>query len=479
MHVSWHIAGVSIGILLGTAIAPLTGITFSGGEWLIVASCLLFIGIIRRYRYFAATALMAGMLVGLWHGSAEYASLKSYIPYHGKTVHIQGVVSEDTSFGPKGDQRLRVRQVSIDDKRVPGTVWVSTSSNLGIKRGDMVSLSGTLNEGFGNIPASMFHAQVDGVQRPYPGDVGRRIRDWFGQGVERAMPKEDAQFALAYLVGQKLTLSETLNDQLRTVGLIHAVVASGYHLTVLVGVVRRFFVKVSKYLTALFSAGMISGFILITGFSPSMTRAGLVSGLSLAAWYYGRVIHPLVLLPFAAALTVLYSPEYIWGDVGWYLSFAAFTGVILLAPLLHHYFWGKQKRPGVMREILVATVAAQLVTLPITLYAFGYYSVYALLANILVVPLVPLTMLLTFMSGVVGLAIPSMAVLFGTPVSWILHYMTTVVRWLANLPGARSEISFSMVGVVISYAIICGATVYLWRVTGHNFKRDVELQKEL
>lgn len=479
MHVSWHIAWISTGILLGVALAPLTSSVFTGGEWLVIAGCLALLTLVKRLRYLAVLALLAGIVIGLWRGSAEYTSLKSYAPYYGKSVHVQGRVSEDTSFGPKGDQRLRVGDVTINDKHIPGTIWVSSTSKLEIKRGDIIKLSGVLGEGFGNIPASMFRAELHDVQRPYPGDVGRRVRDWFGSGVEKAMPKGDAQFALAYLVGQKLTLSETLNDQLRTVGLIHAVVASGYHLTVLVDVVRRLFVKVSKYLTVLFSAGMIGGFILITGFSPSMTRAGLVSGLSLAAWYYGRVIHPLVLLPFAAAMTVLYSPEYIWGDVGWYLSFAAFTGVILLAPLLHHYFWGKQKRPGIIREILVATVAAQLVTLPITLYAFGYYSVYALLANILVVPLVPLTMLLTFASGIAGLTLPSISHWFGMPVSWILQYMMAVVKWLANLPGARSEVNISVLFVGVSYIGIAGLTIYLWRVTGHNFKRDHELQKDL
>lgn len=478
MHVSWLFAWISIGILVGAAIAPLTSNFFMGSEWLIVSSCLMFVAFLKRLRYLAVLAVLAGLLIGFWRGSSEFTSLKSYIPYYGKGVQVKGIISEDTSFGTKGDQRLRVGQVTLNSSRVPGTIWVSTTSKLDIKRGDIVELSGVLNEGFGNIPASMFRAQVTGVQRPYPGDVGRRARDWFATGVGRAMPQADAQFALAYLVGQKLTLSETLNDQLKTVGLIHAVVASGAHLTILVGAVRRLFVKVSKYLTTLFSASMIGGFILITGFSPSMTRAGIVSGLSLAAWYYGRVIHPLVLLPFAAAITILYKPAYIWGDVGWYLSFAAFTGVILLAPLLHHYFWGKQKQPGVIREILVATVAAQLTTLPITLYAFGYYSVYALFANVLVVPLIPLTMLLTFVSGIAGLATPAIASWFGMPVSLILHYMTSIVHLLSSLPGARSEVSFSMMCVVISYVAICGLTVYLWRVTGHNFKRDRELQKD-
>jgi competence protein ComEC len=478
MHISWHIAWASIGVLIGVALATLAGNLFVYWGWLLVAGSLVSVAFIRQIRYLALIALIGGAVIGLWRGSAQHEALRSYVAYYDKVVHIRGTVSEDTSFGPKGDQRLRISDVSINGKGLPGVLWVSTDSEVTIKRGDMVELSGALSEGFGNIPASMFRAHVDSAQRPYPGDVGRRVRDWFAVGVERAIPGDDAQFALAYLVGQKLNMSNNLNDQLKAVGLIHAVVASGAHLTILVGVVRRLFIRVSKYLTAIASLGMITSFIMITGFSPSMTRAGLVSVIGLAAWYYGRVIHPLVLLSFAAALTVIYNPAYIWGDVGWYLSFAAFAGVLILGPLFHHYFWGKNKQPSILREVLVATIAAQLITMPIVIYVFGYYSVYALLANVLVVPLIPLTMLLTFVSGVVGLLLPNVAAWFGIPVNLILEYMKAVINWLANLPGARNEITFGMPVVIISYLGIAAIAVYIWRATRHNFRTDTAVQRD-
>ena len=410
--------------------------------------------------------------MGLWRGSAQQQKLASYQPLYGKQVTITGRVVEDTSFGSRGDQRMRIGDVQILGRQFSGVLWVSTDSKSDIKRGDVVQLRGKLEAGFGNIPASMFRAKVTQNTRPVPGDLGRQTRDWFAVGVYRSVPPVEADLALAFLVGQKLTISDTLNDQLRTVGLIHAVVASGYHLTILMIASRRLFVKRSKYLTALASALLIIGFIMITGFSPSMTRAGLVAGLSLAAWYYGRVIHPLVLLPFAAALTVLYQPAYLWGDVGWYLSFAAFSGVILIAPLLQDYFWGKQKRPGLLHEVVVATIAAQIATLPIIIYVFGYYSAYAVLSNLLVVPLIPFTMLLTFIAGIVGLIAPVFAPIFGAPVVWLLNYMMFVVEKIASIPGVKTEVTFSPLAVLISYLIIIALTVGLWRVTRHNFRRD-------
>jgi competence protein ComEC len=471
IHTSWFIAWISVAILIGIATAPDVNGFFMDPTWAVIGLALFSAVIIKRTRYMIGLAIIAGLLLGLCRGSAAHASLAAYKPYIGKHLTLSGHVSEDTSYGPKGDLRFRLDNVRIKNQQLAGTIWVSTAESIDIKRGDSVSITGMLGEGFGNIPASMYRANVDSIERPNPGDIGRRVRDWFGTGVDRAMPADDANFAMALLVGQKLTISETLNNQLRTVGLIHAVVASGTQLTILVGVARRLFKKLSKYLATLMSGSMIIGFMLITGFSPSMSRAGLVSGLSVAAWYYGRVIHPLVLLPFAAAITALFNPAYIWGDVGWYLSFVSFTGVILLAPLINAYFWG-DTRPGILQEILVMTFAAQITTLPLVIHVFGYFSVYALLANLLVVPLIPFTMLLTFIAGIIGLVIPTLADWFGMPVSLILQYMTTTVGWIAHLPNAKTELSFSIPLVVLSYVGLVILAIVLWKVTDFNFRQD-------
>lgn len=471
IHVSWFIAWLSFGLLVGVGLSPITGDYFVSGAWLLLALALLLASLVKRLRYWLLIVLLAGVLVGLWRGAGYYVDVSRYTDLIGQSVILSGRVNEDTSAGKNGNIKVRLSDVRINETKLPSTVWVSLAEPADIRRGDEVVVKGMLAEGFGNIPASVFRAEIIEISRPHPGDIGRQIRDWFGVGVSRAMPAEDASLAMGFLVGQKITVNELLLDQLRTVGLIHAVVASGYHLTVLVGVVRRLFHRISKYLSTLLSGAMIGGFIMITGLSPSMTRAGLVTGLSLWAWYYGRVIHPLVLLPFAAAITVLFQPAYLWGDVGWYLSFASFAGIVLGVPLIKSYFWGNSSR-GWVREVLLATFAAQLLTLPITIYFFGYFSAYALLANLLVVPLVPLVMLLTFIAGSVGLVAPSLAPIFGYPVRLILWYMKVAVDWVANLPGAKTELAVGVVWLVLGYIIIGLLLFYLWRKTKYDFRQD-------
>lgn len=475
LHVSWFIAWTSLGFLIGVALSvfPWSN-SFTDVAWLIISVPLLMIAISKRVAALVILALCAGIVLGLWRGSVERQALSSYLPYYGKTVTLSGKVTEDTSYGPKGDQRVRLGKVNIDGQSLPEEIWISSTSDLDIKRGDLVYFSGKLERGFGNVPASMYYAKLTKITRPNPGDVGRRVRDKFADSVRVAIPEPQASLGVGYLVGQRSALPETLDNQIKTVGLTHAVVASGYNLTILVAFASRLFVKKSKYLAVLTSGTMISGFMLITGFSPSMSRAGLVSGLGLLAWYYGRKIHPMVILPFAAAITVWLRPAYMWGDIGWYLSFTAFAGVMILAPLLQHYFWGASKKPHKLRSLLVETIAAQAATAPIIILAFHQYSPYALLANLLVLPLVPLAMLLTFFAGLAGLIAPGIAPLLGQPANIVLHYSTSAIGYIANLPGAKSEINFSINALTAGYVILMITAFFLWRKTQHNFRRSIE-----
>src|SRR5690606_12824753 len=206
-------------------------------------------------------------------------------------------------------------------------------------------------------------------------------------------------------------------------------VASGYNLTILVNVSRRLFVKLSKFLAAFFSGGMVVAFIAVTGMSPSMSRAGLVAGLAIITWYYGRKFHPVVLLLLAAAVTLMIQPAYARGDLGWQLSFASFAGVLIVGPLLQRYFFGEAK-PGVIRQIFLETLSAWVCTVPLIIMAFGQFSNIAILANILVLPLVPVAMLLTFLAGSVSLLIPAIAIIAGLPAVFVLGYMTRLTSYL-------------------------------------------------
>lgn len=429
----------------------------------------LVFGFLLRYLYIMPVLAASALLIGLGYGSAHLGERSIYEAFINKSITITGKVKEDPSKTTSGSTSLQLHEVHIDDALLPGSVYVSVRKVIDVKRGDIVTVAGLAKEGFGNFPLSISALSPSRVIRPIPGDVGRVVRDWFADKVRQNIPEPQASLGIGFLTGQKSALPEDLSDALKIAGLTHIVVASGYNLTILVRMARRLFVKTSKFLSAVSSSVMILMFMAVTGLSPSMTRAGLVSGISLMAWYYGHKLHPFTLLPFAAAITILINPSYVWGDLGWQLSFSAFAGVMLVAPLLQRYFFG-EKEPGMLRQILGETIAAHIITVPIIALSFGTISNVAIIANILVVPLVPLAMLLTFICGVWAIASLPFAGLVAIPTDWLLGYMVKVAQFVSELEWAQSELTLAGWYWALYVIILVVAWFWAWKVTRFDFR---------
>jgi competence protein ComEC len=461
-----------LGIICGVINLPYVpqGI-FDSVAWAILALALLMFSVVRHRAYVLPVIFIAGCLIGLWRGDITQRQLAPYKKLIGHQLTVSGKVSEDADIGKNGELVLRISVLTVDSHDMTGSLWMSTSTNADVKRGDIITARGKLAEGFGSFAGSIYRVSLLKVQRPQPGDVARQVRDQFADGVRTAVPEPQASLGIGYLVGQRRALPPELSEALQIAGLTHVIVASGYNLTILVRLARRLFIKISKYLAALSAGSMIIGFIAITGVSPSMSRAGLVAGLSLLAWYHGRKFHPLVLLPFAAAVTLLVNPSYGWNDLGWQLSFAAFAGVMIVAPLAQRYFFGDEK-PKLVRQILGETIAAQIITLPILVMAFGQFSNVAIIANLLILPLVPLAMLLTFITGIGALIVPFLAGVIGVPASLLLQYMTSIAAYLAQLPWAQLEMVVSTTAVILYYCALVTACIFVWRKTKFSLRES-------
>jgi competence protein ComEC len=469
VHVSWLIAIACGGIVVGVFCARFARIDLVWALPLLI----LFLAAFKSGRvYVLPLVLIVGFILGLARGSSMQAELDNYKPLCGENITASGVVADDADIDSSGKVKLRLSDVSINGEKFPGIIWVSTT-DLQVQRGDMLIIGGKLSRGFGNFAGAVYNANISKIIHPNPPDLALSIRNWFASAIKRVLPEPESSLGIGFLVGQRRSLSADFVTALQVVGLTHIVVASGYNLTILVRLARRLFEKVSKYLSALSAIIMIFAFLSITGISPSMSRAALVSLLSLGAWYYGRKFHPIILLLVAMSVTVIINPSYIWGDIGWQLSFAAFAGVMILAPLLQKYFLGNDK-PKLLARTLFETVSAQVVTAPIIISSFGLFSNVAIIANLLVLPLVPLGMLLTFVAGLGSIMLPGFSTVIVLPAHILLGYMINVINFFSRLSWAATEVRLSGFGMIICYFVIIAICVVLWRATKYNL-RDVNL----
>lgn len=470
VHVSWLIAVLFGAFVAGVWTASFVMIDVALAYFLLVVGLIFALLAFKFGNVISVTIIVAaGLSIGFWRGSIIVNDLAAYRQFYDSVVMVDGRVRDDPVIGDGNALVVQIDGVVIGGSGLPGVIWLTTSTGPDIKRGDQVSFKGKLAKGFGTFPAVMYRASLLGASRSPASDPAGRVRDWFSNAVRSVIPEPGASLGMGYLTGQKSALPSDLADSLQVVGLTHIVVASGYNLTILVRLSRRLFMRISKYTATLSSFLMIASFVMVTGFSPSMSRAGLVASLSLIAWYYGHRFHPFVLIPFAAGVTVAIEPSYAWGDMGWQLSFAAFAGVIIIAPLIQRFFFGERK-PGILRQVLGETVAAHFATPPIIIAGFGVVSNVAVFANLLVVPLVPLAMLLTFLSGIFALLAPSVAYVVAAPTDWLLAYMINVAEYMAELSWAQTQVSFGWIGILIYYAVLFAVCFLMWHRTKYDLR---------
>lgn len=465
--IEWRIALCCAGLLIGVAVALYIRIPVVVGG----IGGAMSLGLFIYGRRFAAVFLLPSMMLfGMGYGSlTQVWERDAYSDVIGQEVELTGKVKKDPSVNTNGAMSLQLGPIQIRGSPVGGSVFTSVRTKMQIVRSDTVTVRGTAQVGFGNFPISLKNPTIVHVERQTTGDIGRVVRDWFAGKVRVVIDEPQASLGIGYLTGQKSALPEDLSEALKIAGLTHIVVASGYNLTVLVRLARRLLLPVSKFSAAMAALAMVLMFMTVTGLSPSMTRAGIVSGLSILFWYYGRKVHPIVLLLFVAALTVLYQPSYLWGDLGWQLSFSAFFGVMVIGPLLKAYFYGDRKI-NIATQTLLETLSAHIATVPIIALQFGVVSNVAIIANMLVVPLVPLAMLLTFIAGlwvIFGIGLPW---LIAVPTSALLEYMVGVAHYVSELSWAQSELTAQpYIWGVYCFVVIAGCW-WMWRASRLNLR---------
>ena len=460
IHPTWHITAVMFGIVGGVVIARWINlpvmVSILAGVVLLVIVCW------KQRRILLLAAFIGGCLLGNVRGSIDVTERTIYEGLYGSHVTLTATIMDDVDAAKRERVHLKLSNISLDGRPLPGKIFATVPASSELRRSDIVTVDGFLDRGFGNFAVSMT-GEVTDAKRPTPGDVALSVRDAFAGHVKEGIDEPAASLGIGYLLGKKSALPDDLVVALQATGLTHIVVASGYNLTILVRAGRRVFAKISKYLAALTGIALVVGFVLMTGFSATMMRAGLVALLGLWAWYYGRTFHPVTLLGTAAATTLIVDPSFAWGDLGWLLSFAAFAGVMIIAPIVTNYFFGAEKVPFV-GQLLIETVSAQVATLPIMIIAFHQMSLIAPLANILILPLIPLAMVLVALAGIGSWIVPSLAAIIGWPAETLLAVQLRIIDWCANMPGALAKPSWGWGATTAYVVVLIGAVWYMkWR----------------
>jgi competence protein ComEC len=250
-------------------------------------------------------------------------------------------------------------------------------------------------------------------------------------------------------------LGEELTTAFRRSGLIHIIVLSGYNMTIVAEAIIIILSAVLPFGASLLAGALgIALFAIMVGGGATVVRASLMAVIALFARFTGRIYSATVALFLAGTIMVFINPLVLRFDIGFQLSFIATLGLIYLAPLFEARLTFIPIRFG-LRGVLATTTAAQLAVLPWLFYTIGEVSLVALPANLMVIPLIPLTMFLGFGVGLIGFVSYFGSHLISIFVYFLLSFELSVVNFFADLPGAVLAVpTIPLIIILIIYAIM-------------------------
>jgi len=196
------------------------------------------------------------------------------------------------------------------------------------------------------------------------------------------------------------------------------------------------------------------------GAPASAVRAGIMAGLLLLAQRLGRLRSADRAIVYTATAMLIANPLLLKADVGFQLSFMATLSIIYLKPILDEKTinWFNPMR---LKDILTMTIAAQLGVLPLLIFYFGRLSLISPLANLLIVPFLPLIMISGIILSLSGLIWLSLAKIIAWPVWFLLTYVLKVIEYLSSFPLAACEFKdVSWIVLSAYYLILIGFVWY-------------------
>ena len=316
--------------------------------------------------------------------------------------------------------------------------------------------------------------------------VAFSVRKQMKQVLERSLDENGAALSEAVLLGDKQALPAEVRQAFNETGLSYLIVVSGMHLALVTMLLRLLLRKLNAkpWISFIIIAVFTLCFMAITGFTPSVMRAGIM----LLIVYFGKMLYRdadgINSLGIAALALTLFNP-YSVGNIGMLLSFAATFGILLWANPINAYILKvfhlnknprnkqkagfKSKAAGTIKNLIKAviaffstSVAATLFVIPVVILFFGRLTPLTVLLSLIAYPLTSAVLLLAMLLVMLSAIMPFFAFwgkLFAPPLNLFADMLTAAVTGFSKLPFASipaNEAYYYIWIAVTAMLVVCG-----------------------
>lgn len=378
--------------------------------------------------------------------------------------------NEITVDGKETGKSCKIRIVSYEN--LYADAFDGFSANVTLELPDEISNTGFNSRSYYKSKGIYLTAVINNqsavltkntVKPPYYYAIS--LRHYISNVIDKYVWEENGALASGILIGDTSGLSDKVKDDFTNTGISHLLAVSGTQTSLIMQYLLLVFLamKLPKRLSAIITSAAIIIFMAVTGFSPSVMRAGIMSLVCLAAMIIKRDADVINSLGFSALVLCILNP-YAATDVGLLLSLTATLGMVIISPKLIAFcritaaklphFLTRPLKPLV--TILCETVGASALTFPVIIFTFGRLSLVSFIANIFEVPL---ALFVTLLSAILAILSPIPFITFllraiALVIRLCSALMISIAGGLAALPFANISASYAFVDIAVVFSAI-------------------------
>jgi competence protein ComEC len=299
-----------------------------------------------------------------------------------------------------------------------------------------------------------------------------QFRGFLANKLDQLFPESQAGYMKSLLIGLRVDLDPQQFQQFSNLGLTHILAISGMQVAVFCAVVLWILRKLrfTKETGLLIAIALLPFYVLFTGSSPSVVRAGLMAMIALYAVRRNWLKDGLKLLCLVGWLMLIWNPYSIL-DVSFQLSFAVTYGLIIGVPWVSSLL----PRQKTINSTLAVTIVAQGISFPLTIYYFNQFSLLSWLANIILVPFISFVVTPI---GTVALILSLVSMQIAKGIAWLATISNRFTFWLTAEMDSWSGFhliwsSPSLFWIIAYYSLIA---LVIWCLVRWQAAREAKQQ---
>ncbi|PFG35350.1 competence protein ComEC [Flavimobilis soli] len=396
----------------------------------------------------------------------------------GATVRLTATVTSDPrpirapwEDGPPSRSSVTLRVTRIEtgpelsrraaqDVRLPVSV-VGGGAWTDVAYGTSITTSGTLRPADSSRPERYELVRPTRPELVAPENAPLRVAARVRAGLAATVADRDADVAglvRGMTVGDRAALAPELDEAMRTTGLTHLTAVSGAHVVIVVGTLLALLVllKVPPAGRVAVLVVALAAFVLLVRPDASVLRAAAMGSVALLGIAAGRPASALPALGTSVVVLLVVDP-WLARSFGFVLSVVA-TGALVLGASPLAAALERRRVPSWLALLVAVPTVAQLACGPVVVLLSPTLPTYAVLANVLVTPVVAPATVSGVLAALLSTASPGLAEVVVLPACWAADWIARVSTTLAGWPGAALPWPEGVPGAVL----LAAATLTAW-----------------